>query len=455
MTDRLRDRDSRTILQDIRTRAASSGRSKIDLSLNVMHDLLTALGDPQDKLPAVVHVAGTNGKGSTIAILSAILHAAGARVHCYTSPYMTTLHESIRVAGQDGRPETIAEPALAALLEQVSKATKTIPATPFEAETATAFLAFAANPADVVLLETGLGGRLDATNVVPAPALTIITPIAIDHAEFLGNAIADIAREKAGILKPNVPVIVARQDDDAYGTIERYADHLRAPVHAAGRDWDAYEQHGRLVFQNEQHLRDLQLPALQGRHQIENAGAAIAAALVLDNLLTNVAITDNALETGLASVAWHGRLQRVAPDLCDVSLATGSEIWIDGGHNAAAAKVLASAMADLEEATPLPLYLVVGMLASKDADSFLGPFRGLAKTIAAINLPDTENATAPSLDSSVIAGAAEANAIEARAMSSLKDALDWIAQQNDGPARILICGSLHLAGIVLAGQDLQ
>ncbi len=451
MTDRLQDRDSRSILQAIRTHAAQTGRSKIDLSLETMHIFLAALGNPQQTLPPVVHIAGTNGKGSTLAFLSAILQAAGARVHAYTSPYLTTLHESIHIAGSDG-PEPISEARLTDVLKQVAAVAETIPATPFEAETAAAFLAFTQVPADVVLLETGLGGRLDATNVVAAPVLTIITPIAVDHAEFLGSTIGDIAREKAGILKAGIPVIVARQDDDAYGTIERYAEHLKAPIHAAGRDWDAYEQHGRLVFQNENHLRDLQLPVLQGRHQIENAGVAVAAALALDRRLGNVSITDRHLEQGLATVSWPGRLQRIAPDTCGADLPPGSEIWVDGGHNAAAAKALASAMADLEEVTSLPLYMVVGMLASKNAENFVSPFRGLVRTISAIKIPDVQNATAPSLEPAVIVGAGEAHGIEAHAMSSVEGALDWIARQNDGPVRVLICGSLHLAGMVLAKE---
>lgn len=452
MNDRLQDRDSRAILQKIHEQAAQSGRAKIDLSLDTMRTLLATLGNPQNKIAPVVHLAGTNGKGSTLAFLSAILHASGLRVHSYVSPYLTTLHESIRIA-DDAGPSPITESALIDTLEQVNGAMQSVPATPFEAETAAAFLAFANTPADIVLLETGLGGRLDATNVIDRPALTIITPIALDHTEFLGTTIDDIAREKAGILKQGVPVVVAKQEDDAYGTIERYADHLNAPIQAAGRDWDAYEQHGRLVFQNEEHLRDLQLPALQGRHQIENAGVAVAAALALDRQLDTVSITDKALETGLATVAWPGRLQRVAPDICDANLPNGSEIWIDGGHNAAAAKALASAMADLEEATPLPLYMIVGMLTSKNAESFVSPFRGLVRTIAAIQIPDTENATAPSLDPAVIVGAGEAHGIETHAMSSLEGSLDWIERQKDGPVRVLICGSLHLAGFVLGQQS--
>ena len=448
MADRIESRDSCAVLDAIRNHASTGMREKIDLTLAAMTRLLEALENPQNKLPPVVHIAGTNGKGSTLAFLRAILAAANLRVHTYTSPYLTTLHESICLAGPEGTAP-IPEAQLAACLERVHQAQcSEVPATAFEAETAAAFLAFAETPADIVLLETGLGGRLDATNVVDTPTLTIISPIAIDHAEFLGNSLGDIAREKAGILKPNVPVIIGRQDDDAYGTLERYATHLQAPVSAAGRDWDAFEQHGRLVFQDEQHLRDLRLPALHGRHQIDNAALAIAAALMLDARSPAIEVSDEALEAGLANVRWPGRLERIPPDYCNANLPTGSEIWIDGGHNAAAASVLASAMADLEEATPLPLYMIVGMLASKDPESFLRPFKGLVRSIAAIRLPEQAHATAHPMDPAIIVGAGEANMMDAHAMSSLDGALDWIVRQDDGPVRILICGSLHLANDV-------
>lgn len=447
MNDLRSSGDSQSLLDRIRARSASSSREQIDLSLGVMQALLAELGNPQERLPPVVHFAGTNGKGSTLAFLKSILEAAGARVHAYTSPYLRSLHESILIGSESGSAP-ISEERLSGCLARVAAAQARVPATPFEAETAAALLAFSEAAADVVLLETGLGGRLDATNVVDAPALTIITPIAVDHAEFLGTTLGDIAREKAGILKAGAPVIVARQDDDAYGTIERYANQLKAPLHAAGRDFDAFEQHGRLVFQDEQHLRDLKLPALQGRHQIDNAGVAVAAALILDREMSSLSVTDVALERGLEQVSWPGRLERVSPDLTGVVLPAGSEIWVDGGHNAAAAQVLALAMAEMEEASPLPLYMVLGMLASKDADAFIRPFRGLVRTVACIRLQEAVHATAPSHPRSVLVGAAEANGIEAHAMSSLDGALRWIARQQDDPVRILICGSLHLVAEV-------
>ncbi len=443
---------SHAFLATIRDLGMASGQSAIDLSLDRIRALLTILGNPQDRIPPVVHVAGTNGKGSTIAFLEAILRSAGARVHCFTSPYLVTIHESIRLAGDDGTA-AIPEARLTGYLARVADAMETAPVTPFEAETAAAFLAFADTPADVVLLETGLGGRLDATNVVATPALTVLTPISLDHTEFLGPTVTDIAREKAGILKQGVPVVVGRQDEDAYTTIARHAMRLDVPITAAGREWDTYEQHGRLVFQDEFHLRDLQLPTLQGRHQIDNAGLAVAAALALDGRIPGLRVTGAALETGLASVSWPGRLQRLPQGALYAGLATGSEVWLDGGHNATAATALATAIADLEEATPLPLYMIIAMLASKDVDAFVRPFRGLVRTIAAVPLPETVNATAPPHSQDVIAGAGEANGIEAHAMSSVTGALDWIGHQSDSPVRILICGSLHLAAHVLELLD--
>ncbi|MGI9406509.1 MAG: bifunctional folylpolyglutamate synthase/dihydrofolate synthase, partial [Hyphomicrobiaceae bacterium] len=382
--------------------------------------------------------------------LKAFLEASGARVHCYTSPYLMRLHESIQIAGPGGAA-AISEPRLCGALARVRDAAASAPVTPFEAETAAAFLMFSETPADFVLLETGLGGRLDATNVVSDPVLTVITPVSIDHAEYLGAAITDIAREKAGIMRRGVPVLVARQDDDAHGVIERYADELLAPMRSAGRDWDAYEQHGRLVFQDETHLRDLGLPVLAGRHQLDNAGLAIAAALTLDP--GEKRVTDAMLEKGLATATWPARLHRLPHGaLCD-DLPEGSEVWLDGGHNAAAGTAIAHAMSDLEDNAPLPLFLVTGMLASKDPDAFLRPFRGLARTVLALTLKTDSHATAGPLKAEIIVGASEASGIEARAVVSVSEALSFAASQSDGPVRVLICGSLHLAGQVLGDLE--
>ncbi|MEO0619167.1 MAG: folylpolyglutamate synthase/dihydrofolate synthase family protein [Pseudomonadota bacterium] len=438
------------LLRDIAARATAVARDPIDLTLEPMRALLAALDNPQDRTPPVVHVAGTNGKGSTIAFLAAILEAAGERVHTYTSPWLLTPHDGLLLSGNNGIRAPIAESDHATLLSRIRACDLAVPPTVFEAQTAAAFLAFADQPADVVLLETGLGGRLDATNVVTQPALTIITPISVDHAEFLGRNVADIAREKAGILRKDVPVIVARQPDEAFGTIERIAGGLGAALHTAGRDWDAFEQHGRLVFQNEHSLRDLSLPALAGRYQIENAGVAIAAAEYISSDLGREPLTDGVLEQGLATVISPARLQPLdIAAFAEAGLPEGSEIWLDGGHNADAATVLASALADMDEATPMPIYLVTAMLSSKDPDVFLRPFRGLVRTVNAVPLPERANATAKPARRSAIVGAAEANGIEAHAMSGVPGALEWIARQSVHPARILICGSFQLAAHVL------
>ncbi|MEL7544185.1 MAG: folylpolyglutamate synthase/dihydrofolate synthase family protein [Pseudomonadota bacterium] len=438
------------LLRAIAARAASVSRDPIDLTLGTMHALLSALDDPQDNTPPVIHVAGTNGKGSTIALLAAILEAAGKRVHTYTSPWLHTPNDGLMLAQGDGARTPITESAHAKLLARIHASDLATPPTVFEAQTAAAFLTFSEHPADIVLLETGLGGRLDATNVVAKPLLTIITPISVDHAEFLGSDVADIAREKAGILRKGVPVVVARQPDNAFGTIERIAGGLGATLHTAGRDWDAFEQHGRLVFQNEHSLRDLALPSLAGRYQIENAGVAIAAAGLAMSRLDAAPLPDSTVERGLANVIWPARLQPLdISRFPDAELPQGSEVWLDGGHNADAAIVLASALADMDEASPMPIYLVTAMLASKDPDIFLRPFRGLVRTVAAVPLPERENATAAPARRTAIVGAAEANGIEAHAMSGVPGALEWIARQSAHPARILICGSFQLAAHVL------
>lgn len=416
----------------------------IDLSLGRIERLAAALGNPHEQLPPVIHVAGTNGKGSVIAYLKAMLEAAGLRVHVYTSPHLRDFSERISLAGPDGAAP-IAEEALTDLLERVERANAGEPITFFEITTAAAFLAFAEHPADVVILETGLGGRLDATNIVPKPALSVITPVSIDHADFLGDTIPQIAAEKAGIIKPGVPCVVARQPDEALDAIVGQASELRAPILAGGAAWDAYEQHGRLVFQDENELIDLPLPRLIGRHQIENAGLAVAAA----RNLPGFEIAESDIAQGLNDVNWPGRLQRLGPGALHALTFPNSELWLDGGHNPSAAQALAGAMAELEERVPCPLHVIVGMMSNKDAAAFLAPFAGLTEFVATVAIPGQPNAyTAGELSTM-----ARHQGLAGEPARDLEDAFNLSRSVAQGPVRILMTGSLYFAGKVLEAHQ--
>lgn len=418
----------------------------IDLSLGRIERLLAKLDNPHEKLPPVVHIAGTNGKGSVTAYLKAMLEAAGKRVHVYTSPHLVRFHERIELPGPDGRARPIDEDALVDVLTRTQAVNDGDDITQFEITTAAAFLAFAEHQADAVLLEVGLGGRLDATNVVKRPALTVITPVSMDHAEKLGATIDKIASEKAGILKPGVTAVIAAQPEPALAAIERQAEKVGARLVVWGRDFDAYEQSGRLVVQKEDHLLDLPLPALVGRHQIINAGTAVAAALELDRPRVN----ETAIERGLVTVRWPARMQRLDSGPLPSLLKRGSELWLDGGHNPAAGQVLAQTLADLEERAPKPLYLIVGMLGLKDAAGFLSPFRGLARHIVTVPIPGAHEAPfAPD----ALAEVARRVSLKADAAGSVDEALKRIDAMDGDDKRVLICGSLYLAGHVLALQE--
>jgi len=418
----------------------------IDLSLGRVTRLLAKLGNPHKSLPPVIHVAGTNGKGSVTAYLNAMLTAAGQRVHVYTSPHLVRFHERIALAGPDGATHPIGEEDLVDVLSRAQAVNDGDDITQFEITTAAAFLAFAAHPADVLLLEVGLGGRLDATNVIDTPALAVLTPISLDHADKLGATIDRIAREKAGILKPGVTAIVSQQEDDALDVIEREALRTGADLVVWGRDFDAYEQRGRLVVQRSDQLLDLPLPALLGRHQIVNAGTAVAAALALDTFR----IDEAAIERGLLSARWPARMQRLDGGPLASLLRPGSELWLDGGHNPAAGRFLAQTLADFEDRAPKPLYLVVGMLGLKDAAGFLSPFRGLARQVIGVPIPGAhETPHTPE----ALAQVAHSISLPAEAAPSVEAALKRIEALESGPKRILIAGSLYLAGHVLALQE--
>ncbi len=418
----------------------------IDLSLGRIERLLAKLGNPHEKLPPVIHIAGTNGKGSTTAFLKAMLSAAGLRVHAYTSPHLVRFHERIELAGPDCVSLPIGEDQLVDVLTRTQAVNDGDDITQFEITTAAAFLAYAETPADVLLLEVGLGGRLDATNVIKRPALTIITPVSMDHAEKLGSTVGLIAAEKAGILKRGVTCVVAQQDDEARAVIVDTAHRIGAKPIVWGQEFDAFEQNGRLVVQTETRVLDLPLPALVGPHQIVNAGTAVIAALQLEELRQNEA----AIERGLLTAKWPARMQRLdsgpLPDL----LSRNSELWLDGGHNPSAGIALAQTLADLEERAPKPLYIICGMMGLKDATGFLSPFRGLVRHIVTVPIPGAHEAP---FSPDALAEVANRIDLSAEAGADVETALKRIEVLDAAPKRVLICGSLYLAGHVLARQE--
>jgi dihydrofolate synthase/folylpolyglutamate synthase len=418
-------------------RLAALHPKRIDLSLERIERLLAALGHPERKLPPVIHVAGTNGKGSTVAFMRAILEAAGKRVHVYSSPHLVRFNERYRLNGA-----LVSDEELSATLEECERVNGGEPITVFEITTAVGMMLFARHPADVLLLEVGLGGRLDATNVIDRPLATVITRIAVDHTDFLGDTIEKIAAEKAGILKRETPAIVAAQPRDALAVIERQAARLKAPLKIAGEDWTATEERGRLVYQDEAGLLDLPAPKLYGRHQFENAGLAIAALRTLKALK----IAPAAYEAGMIKADWPARLQRLTQGRLVELAPTGSELWLDGGHNPDGGRAVAAALADLEERVSRPLVLIVGMLASKDSAGFLSNFTGLARRLIAVPVPGAEKG----LTAEAVADTARGIGLAATSRDTLDEALDATRKLDlDPPPRILITGSLYLAGDVL------
>ncbi|MBA2125561.1 bifunctional folylpolyglutamate synthase/dihydrofolate synthase [Hyphomicrobium methylovorum] len=422
----------------------------IDLSLGRVEQLLGKLGHPERKLPPVVHITGTNGKGSVTAYMRAFLEAAGKRVHVYTSPHLVRFHERISLAGADGISRPIDEDTLVNVLMRVQAVNDGDDITQFEITTAAAFLAFSERPADVVLLEVGLGGRLDATNVVSDPALTIITPISMDHAEKLGPTLSKIAAEKAGILKRGAPGIISLQPEEVLSVIEARARAVGSDLTVWGRDFDAYEQTGRLIVQRNDQLLDLPLPALIGRHQIVNGGTAVAAALALNEKLPSLGLDERAIEQGLKTVEWPARMQRLVSGPLLELLDSESELWLDGGHNPAAGDVLADTLAMLDEKSPKPVYLIVGMMGQKDALGFLAPFRGLVRAIYTVPIP---GASETPHDQEHLAEVARSAGMQAIDRENVIDALQTIASLPPGPKRIMIFGSLYLAGYVLTLQQ--
>lgn len=400
----------------------------IDLTLDRMERLLAALDHPEGKLPPVIHIAGTNGKGSTHAMIRAGLQAAGKTVHAYTSPHLARFHERIRLAGA-----LITEDTLAALLEECEAINGDTPITYFEITTCAALLAFSREPADFCLLEVGLGGRLDSTNVIPKTDLSVITPISIDHQQFLGDTLGEIASEKAGILKRGVTAVVGPQPDEALDVIEEQARKLGAPLLVYGQHWHVSEERGRMIFQDETGLLDLPLPNLIGAHQVQNAGAAIAA-------LRHLRLDELAIEAAVTAAVWPGRLQRLR---CGplVDAAPNAEIWLDGGHNPAAGAALAEALGRLPKR---PLHIICGMLNTKDISGYLRPLADLTGHFQGVSIPG-ETATL-SAEDTVLA------ALKVGFCATTAETALWavqIAAAQNPNGRILICGSLYLAGQIL------
>ena len=400
----------------------------IDLTLDRVWPLLAALGDPERDLPPVIHIAGTNGKGSTQAMIRAGLEGAGNVVHAYTSPHLARFHERIRLAG-----ELISEDYLTQVLDECYATNGCQTITYFEITTVAGILAMARTPADYTLLEVGLGGRIDATNVIEKPALTIITPISMDHESFLGDTLAKIAFEKAGIIKRGVPCIVGPQPDEVLEVIERQAARMGAPLLVHGQHWHVTREGDRLIYQDEDGLLDLPLPNLPGEHQYENAGAALTA-------LRYLAKGEAAYEAAMTNAFWPARMQRLRSGPL-VASAPQIELWLDGGHNAAAGKASGAHLATLPQR---PTHLICGMLNTKDIKGYLTPMAPFAKSLIAVSIPGEAN----TLPAEATQAAAITAGIAATCADSVAEALATIAQ-TDPSARVLICGSLYLAGNIL------
>ena len=400
----------------------------IDLTLDRVHRLLAALDHPEKSLPPVIHIAGTNGKGSTQAMIRAGLEAEGALVHAYTSPHLARFHERIRLAGS-----LISEPALAALLDEAVAANGPDPITFFEITTVAALLAFARTKADYTLLEVGLGGRLDATNVIDRPALTVITPVSIDHQQYLGDTLPEIAGEKAGILKRGVPCIVGPQEAAGLDVIEARATKLGVPLFIYSQHWHTSQEAGRMIYQDENGLLDLPLPSLLGAHQITNAGAAIAA-------LRYFGKSSAACEAAVTRPEWPARMQRLRQGPL-VDAAPEIELWLDGGHNPAGGQAIGATLAAMPKR---PSYLICGMLNTKDIKAYLYPLASHIQALHAISIPNEIN----TLPAENTRDAAISVGMRATAEADVMAALNAIKAQ-DANARVLICGSLYLAGMIL------
>lgn len=415
-----------------------------DLSLNRIRRLLGNLGNPHLKLPPVIHVAGTNGKGSVTAFCRALLEAAGLSVHVHTSPHLVRWHERYRIGVKGGPGQFIEDAVFADALRRIAAVNAGEPITVFEILTAVTFLLFSEQPADVAIIEVGLGGRFDATNVIDNPAVSVIMPISLDHQPYLGDRVELIAAEKAGIMKRGLPVVIGHQEHDAArDVLVATAERLNCPLSVFGQDYFAHEEFGRLIYQDEFGLSDLPLPRLPGRHQYGNAAAAMRAVKA-----AGFPVTDAMAETAMTSVEWPGRLQSLSEGKLLVHAPQGAEIWVDGGHNPGAGEVIAEAMAGFEERQSRPLYLIIGMLNTKDPIGYFRAFSDIAVHVFTVPIRGTDAA----IDPVVLAHAAYDADLVAEPMSSVAEALEAIRERADPdmPApRILIGGSLYVVGNVL------
>ncbi|MEZ2221896.1 folylpolyglutamate synthase/dihydrofolate synthase family protein [Rhizobium sp. RCC_161_2] len=416
-----------------------------DLSLDRITRLLDILGNPQNKLPPVIHVAGTNGKGSVTAFCRALLEAGGYSVHVHTSPHLVNWHERYRIGVKGGRGELVDDAVFAEVLRRIADANGGEKITVFEILTAATFTLFAEHPADAAVIEVGLGGRFDATNVISDPAVSVIMPISLDHQPYLGDRVELIAAEKAGIMKVGRPVVIGHQDyDAALDVLISTAERLRCPTAVFGQDFSAHEEYGRLVYQDEFGLGDLPLPRLPGRHQYGNAAAAIRAVKA-----AGFTVTEAMMEKAMISVEWPGRLQRLTEGELLQHAPEGAEIWVDGGHNPGAGEVIAEAMASFEERQPRPLFLIIGMINTKDPVGYFKAFTGLAEKVYCVPIRGSESM----IDPVILANSAYDAGLVAEPMSTVRQALDEIrelAVPNMPAPRILIGGSLYLVGDVLA-----
>lgn len=416
-----------------------------DLSLERITRLLEVLGNPQDKLPPVIHVAGTNGKGSVTAFCRALLEAGGYSVHVHTSPHLVNWHERYRIGVKGGRGELVEDAVFADAVRRVAEANGGQKITVFEILTAVTFLLFSEQPADAAVIEVGLGGRFDATNVISDPAVSVIMPISLDHQPYLGDRVELIAAEKAGIMKGKHPVVIGQQPyDAALEVLMSTAERLHCPTAVYGQDFMTHEEYGRLVYQDEFGLADLPLPRLPGRHQYANAAAAIRAVKA-----AGFVVTEAMMETALQGVEWPGRLQRLTEGRLMSHAPAGAEIWVDGGHNPGAGEVIAEAMANFEEKLPRPLYLITGMINTKDPVGYFKAFAGLAEKVFCVPIRGSD----AMIDPVILANAAYDAGLVAEPMSNVGDALDAIKEILDPatpPPRILMGGSLYLVGDVLS-----
>ncbi|TGQ08020.1 folylpolyglutamate synthase/dihydrofolate synthase family protein [Mesorhizobium sp. M2E.F.Ca.ET.219.01.1.1] len=413
-----------------------------DLSLDRVTRLLERLGNPQDRLPPVIHIAGTNGKGSCAAFSRALLEAAGHLVHVHTSPHLVNWHERYRLAAEGGG-KLVEDDIFAEAIARVAEANQGQKITVFEILTAVTFILFSEHPAEAAIIEVGLGGRFDATNVIKRPAVSVIMPISMDHEAYLGDRVELIAAEKAGIMKRGCPVVIGAQESDtALQVLIETAERLDCPTVIYGQDFLAFEENGRMVYQDEDGLMDLPLPRLPGRHQYANAAAAIAAVKA-----AGFEIGHRAAERAMTHVAWPARMQKLTQGKLAELAPKGSDIWLDGGHNPGAGIVIAEALAEQEEKNPRPLVLISGMINTKDQTGYFSAFKGLARHVYTVPVTNSD----AGVPNDELALRAEEAGLSAEPVSSVASALMLLRDSWDGPApRILIGGSLYFAGAVLA-----